>query len=889
VSTTPAEQARLDDLAAGRADWRRWGPYVADRQWATVREDYSADGDAWTYFPHDHARSRAYRWGEDGLAGWCDRYQLLVFSLALWNGRDPILKERLFGLTPWEGNHGEDVKEYSFYPDATPTHSYQRFVYKYPHAAYPYRQLLDAHRGRPTTLPEFELLDTGAFDGGRYFDVTVEYAKADPENTCVRITAANRGPDPAELHLVPQLWFRNRWAWAPDPRPQPRIATGPGPARDIWLVADGADADPLPNLPFAYRLGARHLYAPAGGRPMFTDNETNCERVFGPPARSRSWFTKDAFHRNIINRENCLNPAGFGTKAGVHYGPLTIPPGGEVTLRLRLTDRPLPDPLADVDAVVALRRREADEFYDRLHPATATPDERLVQRQALGGLLWSKQVYLFDVYRWLHGDNPNVPPPPGHRMIRNVRWKHLNSMRVLAVPDKWEYPWFAAWDSAFQAVPLALVDPAFAKEQLWLLLFEQFQHPNGQVPAYEWEFSDLNPPVHAWAVRRVYDLDRARTGRADRGFLERCLHKLLLNFAWWVNREDEDGNNLFEGGFLGMDNIALVDRSRPLGPGTQLEQSDATGWMGMFCLDLMRIALELATDDPIYAGLAVKFFQHFVYIGAALNRRDERRATLWSEEDGFFYDLLTDPDGTRHRFRVRSLVGLVPLFGIEVLDDEQLDRVPEFGSSVRWFLANRKDLTDRCVTRVEREGRTRYVLKLMTDDRLARVLGKLADPAEFRSPYGPRSLSRYHREHPFEFDGARVGYEPGDAVTVLKGGNSNWRGPVWFPTAYLLIEALRKLAAAFGPDFRFPAGNTQMAPGELAEAFAEGLIGLFKAGADGSRPCFGDRAIFRDDPHWRDLLLFNEFFHGDTGAGLGASHQTGWTALVASLIDEFRR
>jgi hypothetical protein len=886
-----AEDVRLEEDRLGLKPWKRWGPYVSERSWGTVREDYSADGNPWTYFPHDHARSRAYRWGEDGLAGLCDRYQLLVFALALWNGRDPILKERLFGLVPHEANHGEDVKEYYFYLDATPTHSYLKYLYKYPQAEFPYTRLVEENRRRTAREPEYELLDTGVFDDDRYFDVFVEYAKAGPEDVCVRIEACNRGPEDAELHVLPHLWFRNTWSWGPRPGPEPVIRTGPPADGAVCLAADDATAEPLPNLPFTYRLGPRFLYGAAGGRPLFTNNETNFERLYGPAARNRTPYVKDAFHRHVIWGEACVNPRQVGTRACLHYAGLRVPARGSAVVRLRLTDRVEPRPLDDVDAVVEQRRREADAFYDALHPPRASAEDRQVQRQALAGLLWSKQIYLFDVRKWLEGDDPGCPPPPSHGKVRNVHWKHLNSMRLLSMPDKWEYPWFAAWDLAFQAIPMALVDPAFAKEQLWLLLFEQFQHPNGQIPAYEWEFSDLNPPVHAWAVWRVYTMDRCRSGRPDRVFLEKCFHKLLMNFAWWVNKVDGEGNNIFEGGFLGLDNITVLDRSgRPPG-GATLKQSDATGWMGMFCLNLMRIALELAQDNPAYLALATKFFEHYVYIGAAMKHMGGRDYELWSERDGFFYDVLRHADGSFHKFRLRSLVGLIPLYAVERLEEDGLAPFPEFRTNLDWFLRNRHEFTQSCVTTLRRDGKTAHVLALVNEAQLRRVLERVWDPAEFRSPYGLRSLSKYHERQPFRFGGGEVRYEPAESAGRLKGGNSNWRGPVWFPTSFLMIEALRKLGQAYGPSFTLAGagGEPPLTLGEVARGFADRLIALFTPDATGRRPVHGGRRKFQEDPHWRDCLPFHEYFHGDTGEGLGASHQTGWTALVATLIDEWRR
>jgi hypothetical protein len=885
-----AEGLRLEDDRLGRTPWRRWGPYVSERSWGTVREDYSADGDAWNYFPHDHARSRAYRWGEDGLAGICDRYQLLVFALALWNGRDPILKERLFGLVPGEANHGEDVKECYFYLDATPTHSYLKYLYKYPQAEFPYRRLIEENRRRGSTDPEFELLATGVFDDDRYFDVFVEYAKATPEDVCVRITVANRGPAEAVLHVLPHLWFRNTWSWGPEPLPAPVIRTASAPPGMVCLLAEGP-AELVGGLLADYRLGPRYLYAEGGGRPLFTNNETNFERLYGPEVPNRTPFVKDAFHRHVIDGEACINPAGTGSKACLHY-TLTVPARGEVVLRLRLADRPLERPLDGIDGVTDQRRREADEFYESIHPPLATADERLVQRQALAGLLWSKQIYLFDVQVWLEGDNPCCPPPESHRLLRNVHWKHLNSMRVLSMPDKWEYPWFAAWDLAFQCVPLALVDPELAKEQLWLLLFEQFQHPSGQIPAYEWEFSDLNPPVHAWAVWRIYNMDRYQRGRPDRDFLEKCFHKLLINFAWWVNRVDAEGNNVFEGGFLGLDNIALLDRSQKWAGGATLKQSDATGWMGLFCLKLMRIALELARENRVYEALATKFFEHYVYIGAAMKHMGGRDYELWSERDGFFYDVLRHADGSFHKFRVRSLVGLIPLFAVERLEEGWIAPFREFTDNVHWFLRNRPELTGRCLTTLDRQGQKVHLLSLLDEAQLRRVLARVWDPAEFRSPHGLRSLSKYHQRHPFRFGGNEVRYEPAESQTPLKGGNSNWRGPVWFPTAFLMIEALRRLDAVYGPGFTVPgpvAGEPAVTLNDMARGFADRMIALFTRDGRGRRPLHGDAMKFQEDVYWRDCLLFHEYFHGDTGVGLGAAHQTGWTALVASLLDEWRR
>ena len=885
---TTAEHQRLAEIHDSTSGWRRWGPYVSDRAWATVREDYSADGEAWTFLPHDQARSKAYRWGEDAIAGFCDRYQLIVFAPAFWNGRDSILKERLFGLSGPEGNHGEDVKEYYYYLDATPTHSYLRFLYKYPQTRYPYERLVRENAARGTRDPEFELLDTGFFDDDRYFDLEVEYAKFNEEDIAIRIRATNRGPDPAPLHLVPQLWFRNTWSWGARPTPAPKISQGPGGETYQTLTTNDSMVETLATVPVAYRIGPRTLYAPLGGQAMFTENETNPARVPGfRPRPGASRFVKDAFHRQVVNQESSTNPDLVGSKAALHYRLGSIRPGETVTLHFRFSDTCyIADPLADVGTTVDLRRAEADAYYASIHPPDASADVRNIQRQALSSLIWTKQAYLFDVNLWLKGDDPTNPPPAGRGEIRNGHWKHLNSMRVLTVCDKWEYPWFAAWDLAFQCVPFALVDPDFAKNQLWCLLFEQFQHPNGQIPAFEWDFSDLNPPVHAWAVWRVYNMDRLASGKADRVWLERCFHKLLINFAWWINKVDREGNNVFEGGFLGLDNIAVVDRSRKDQKGTLIEQSDATGWMGMFCLNLMRIALELARANRTYEALATKFFQHYTYIAAAMKQQGSRTYSLWDETDGFFYDVLRYPDGHSEQLKVRSLVGLIPLFAVERLEEDWIKPFEEFRGHFHWFLKNRPELTKGVVHTVDHDGQTTHALTILNQEQIRRMTRRIMDPAEFLSDYGVRSLSKAHKDQPFVLDGQTVTYEPAEAATKIKGGNSNWRGPLWYPTSFLLIESLRKLGKAF--ESGTPAGDQLKLPfDDMAREIATRMIATFTRGPDGRRPVFGTAAKFQDDPHWRDHLLFYEYFHGDTGAGLGASHQTGWTALIANLIDEW--
>jgi hypothetical protein len=885
-----AEHQRLADSTPARVPpWRRWGCYVSERAWGTVREDYSANGAAWDYLPHDLARSKAYRWGEDGIAGLCDRYQLLTFAFVFWNRRDPILKERMFGLTSSEGNRGEDVKEYYFYLDATPTGSYMKLLYKYPQSEYPYSRLLSENRARGGQGMEFELLDTGVFHEDGYFDIVIEYAKRAPEDICIRVEAFNRGPRDSELHLLPHLWFRNTWAWGRERQRPPVIRRSVHGKNWQSLVADDTGTTPLPNLMFEYRLGPRYLYAQASGRPLFTDNESNAWRLYGRHNDVR--FTKDAFHRHIVNDERCINPDEFGTKAALHFTRL-VPARGSSVWLLRLTDEQLNAPLDEVESIVTTRQLEADEFYDAIHPPQASDDERLVQRQALAGLLWTKQIYLFDVNQWLDGDNPSMPPPESRKRIRNTHWRHLNSMRILSMPDKWEYPWFAAWDLAFHCVALALVDPGFAKENLWVLLFEQFQHPNGQIPAYEWEFSDLNPPVHAWACWRVYTIEKERSGIADTAFLEKCFQKLLINFAWWVNKVDSQGLNVFEGGFLGLDNITVVDRSEKLPGDAILEQSDATGWMGFFCLHMMRIAIELARTNQVYESMATKFFEHFIYIGGAMKRMGGRGYQLWDEEDGFFYDVLRYPSGAFHKFRVRSLVGLIPLFAIDVIDEDELKAFPVFLTDLHWFIRNRPDLVGQACYTESRNGRRRDILSIVDRHQLELLLRRIWDESEFLSPGGIRSLSKYHEQHPFSFGAGTVRYEPAEAEVKIKGGNSNWRGPIWFPTSYLLIESFVKFSEAFGPEFkvRSPASaGKEMTPHEMAREVADRMIGLFTRDRQGRRRIYGGTEKFQQDPHWRDRLLFHEYFHGDNGAGLGANHQTGWTGLVANLIDEWRR
>jgi hypothetical protein len=885
------ERERVRQVRDDISGWRKWGPYLSDRAWGTVREDYSAHGDAWNYCTYDKGRAKAYRWGEDGIAGISDRYQLLCFAPTFWNERDGHLKERLFGLNPNEGNHGEDVKDYYFHVDNTPTHSYMCLLYKYPQREFPYRWLIEENQRRAGQGPEFELIDTGIFEDNRYFDIFIEYAKQTHEDISIRITAHNRGPEAAPLHILPTLWFRNTWAWGKNALPEPQIQIDRGDPSTVALLADDGDMPPDRNMPPHYSLGMRWLIGPADGAVLVTDNETNGERAYGPGNGSRKPHTKDAFHRALCEGDaNALKPDEKGTKAALHY-KYTIPAGGSVTLRLRFTDGKKRDALAEVDSIVDTRKAEADIFYDAVAPKTASVDEKLVQRRAFAGLLWTKQSYLFDVARWLDGDNPDFPPPESRHRIRNHHWRHLNSMRVMSMPDKWEYPWFAAWDLAFHMVPFALLDPKFAKDQLWMMLFEQFQHPSGQLPAYEWEFSDLNPPVHAWAVWRVYNMEKSRFGTSDREWLERCYHKLLINFTSWVNKVDKEGNNVFEGGFLGLDNITVIDRSDKIADGATLHQSDATGWMGMFCLNLMRIALELAKDNPVYEGMASKFLQHYVYVAYAMKHMGGRDYALFDVQDGFFYDILEKPDRSYHKFRVRSLVGLIPLFAVERLELEWIEPFKEFTANLNWFLKNRKEMVEHVIHPLERpDGKTTYLLTIVNIDQLQRLLGHMHDESEFLSPYGIRSLSKSHEAHPFVFGHSVVGYEPAESTSKMKGGNSNWRGPIWFPTTFLIIESLRKLGTAFGGRMpvKTPASKGKaIVMKEMAKDIARRMIDIFLLDQHDQRPVYGGARHFKDDPLWRDHILFYEYFHGDNGAGIGASHQTGWTALVANLIDEW--
>jgi hypothetical protein len=863
------EGRRMRDGAA----WQAWGPYLSERQWGTVREDYSAHGTAWDHFPHDHARSRAYRWGEDGIAGFSDAGQHLCLALALWNGRDPILKERLFGLTNGEGNHGEDVKELYYYLDATPSHSYLKMLYKYPQAEFPYARLVEENRRRGIGAAEFELHDSEAFDGGRYFDVFVEYAQAAPGDVLMRVTAHNRGPDEAPLHLLPQLWFRNTWSWRH--------------GADRPVLAATAEAAVTARHA---RLGTLTLHAEAGAEWLFSDNETNTQRLYGQ-ARDGAFF-KDAFHERVVHgRTGVVNPARTGTKAAAWYRS-TVAAGGSVTVRLRLSPGAAAQPLADFDSLLAERAAEADAYYAALQSDVADADQRLVQRQALAGLIWSKQFFHIDMPEWLAGDEAQPPPPPQRRSGRNRDWTHLNNADVISMPDKWEYPWYAAWDLAFHCIPLALVDAEFAKHQLVLLTREWYMHPNGQMPAYEWAFGDVNPPVHAWAAWRVFQIDRKQRGDAgDLAFLERVFHKLMLNFTWWVNRKDSDGRNVFQGGFLGLDNIGVFDRSAQLPTGGHIDQSDGTSWMAMYSLNLMRIALELARHNRVYEDVATKFFEHFLHIAHAMTDIGEHGVGLWDEQDQFFYDVLHLPDGRTMPMKLRSIVGLIPLFAVEVLEPELLAELPEFSRRLEWFLEYRPELA-ALVSHWDQPGRgQRRLLSLLRGHRMKRLLARMLDEREFLSSHGVRALSRQHEAEPYVFhvDGSAltVRYQPAESDSGLFGGNSNWRGPIWFPINYLLIESLQKFHHYYGDEFRVecPTGSGRLASiQDVADELSRRLVSIFLKDADGRRPVFGHAPLLQGGEHFSDHLLFYEYFHGDNGRGVGASHQTGWTGLVAKLI-----
>jgi len=865
-----AENKRLNEHREMTTDWKLWGPYLSDRQWGTVREDYSPGGSAWDYFPHDHARSRAYRWGEDGLLGISDRKQLLCFGLGLWNEQDGILKERLFGLTGPEGNHGEDVKEYYYYLDSTPCHTYLKALYKYPQRAFPYGRLVEESRRRSRTDPEFELIDTGVFDDNRYFDVFVEYAKAAIDDLDIRITIINRGPEAAPLHVLPQLWFRNTWTWDNSPRPELHLegatvrAEGPG-VGSYWLYCEGA-----PEW-------------------LFTENDSNTDRLWGVP--NAKPYVKDSINDTVVHgAQGRLNPEQTGTKCAAHYS-FTVAAGATLTLKLRLAARAQSNPFADFDSTVSLRQKEADQFYATVEPKGATDDEKLVMRQAFAGLMWSKQYFGYDVRRWLDGDPVGAPPPPERKKGRNSEWTHLNASDIISMPDKWEYPWFAAWDLAFHCVPIALIDPDFAKRQLILMLREWYMHPNGQIPAYEWAFGDVNPPVHAWAALRVYKIERKRTGKGDTVFLERVFQKLLLNFTWWVNRKDTEGRNIFQGGFLGLDNIGVFDRSATLPTGGYIEQADGTAWMGMFSLNMLAISLELARHDPAYEDMATKFLEHFMYIADAMSSVGGEG--LWDDDDGFFYDQLHLPDGSHVPLKIRSLVGLIPLFGVETLETDLLNSLPRFKRRMQWFIDNRPDIVESVASLVEPGVGGRRLLSLVSRTQLAYVLPRLLDGTQFLSEFGIRALSKAHEAEPYAVwvndNKYEVKYEPAESSTGLFGGNSNWRGPIWFPVNFLMIEALQKFNHYYGESFKIEMprySDNHVTLDQVAHELSRRLMNIFLKDDKGQRPVFGGASKFQNDPNWRDYILFYEYFHGDNGAGIGASHQTGWTALVAKLIQQ---
>jgi hypothetical protein len=862
-----AEGRRLVEARIDQA-WRQWGPYLSDRQWGTVREDYSAGGDAWDYLPHDHARSRAYRWGEDGIGGFGDRHLNWCLSLALWNGRDPILKERLFGLTNQEGNHGEDVKELYYYLDGLPTHAFMRMLYKYPQAAFPYGQLVAENARRGLDDPEYELLDTGLFDEGRYFDVEIAYAKAAPDDILMRVTATNRGPDAADLTLLPQLWARNIWSWKPDVAKPELMAGSDG---SVW-----ARHAAMPPMRF-FAEGAAEL--------LFTENETNTHRLFGSgPAAG---FYKDGIDRCVVRGDRGAANGLSGTKCAARYD-LHLEPGETRILRLRLRAETVAgEPFADFDAVFAAREDDADAFYAALQAPIADPEMRLVQRQALAGMLWSKQLYHYDVREWLAGDPAQPAPAPERRHGRNSDWAHLRANDIISMPDAWEYPWFASWDLALQAIVFALIDPDFAKNQLLLLVDEAYAHPNAALPAYEWGFGDANPPVHALAAWRVFELDRALTGVPDHAFLKRIFNKLTLNFTWWVNRKDADDRNLFQGGFLGLDNIGIFDRSKPVGDGATLTQSDATAWMATYALNLMRIAIELALQDPTFEDMAEKFFEHFLLIAGATG------AGVWDEADGFFYDVIETREGQRLPIRVRTMVGLIPIFAVATINACDLEKLPSLRARMAFFLKNRPDLAT-LVSRWNEPGQGQTaLLSLLRGHRLKALLHRALDPGEFLSDHGLRAVSRAYADQPFCFawDGRDLGlaYEPAESRSRLFGGNSNWRGPVWMPVNYLLIAGLNRFHDYYGPDFRVeaPTGSGRTSSlREIARHLSHRLIGLSTRGSDGKRPVYGDSRIEQDDPNFRDHVLFYEYYDGDTGRGVGAAHQTGWSGLVALLIQD---
>jgi len=872
MASDSTEKRRLQEDSQ-KMPWKRWGPYLSERAWGTVREDYSESGDAWNFFPHDHARSKAYRWNEDGLAGISDSSQFLCFALALWNGHDAILKERLFGLSGPEGNHGEDVKEYYFYLDSTPTHSSMKMLYKYPQAAFPYADLVAHNQQRGYQDPEYELFETGVFDNNRYFDVLIEYAKATPDDILIRISVTNHGPETAPCTVLPTLWFRNTWSWGYEKGPTGNVSTKP----QLSLNDETITA----NHPI---LGTSYLYVHHAEKYLFTENDTNTHRLYEQP--NPAPYVKDAFHRYIVNGESsAVNPAQTGTKAAAVY-PLNIPAGETQVMQLRLTSRGLDHPFDDFDSIMQQRIDEADAFFAAVQSEALNEDEKRVQRQALAGMLWNKQLYYYDIEQWLNGD-PLVTPPQPRKNGRNHDWPHLNNFDILSMPDKWEYPWYASWDLAFHCIPLARIDAQFAKEQLLLLTREWYMHPNGQMPAYEWAFGDVNPPVHAWAAWHVYELD----GKQDKRFLKRIFQKMLLNFTWWVNRKDTEGRNIFQGGFLGLDNISLFDRGATLPTGGYINQSDGTAWMGFYCMVMMNISLELAADDDTYQDMAIKFYEHFLWIALAVSGKTRDGVGLWDEEDGFYYDVLQLPDGSTHPLKVRSLVGLMPLLAIETVGQPTLDRFQDFARSIRWLVTHRPDLAENLASMDVPGYGSAHLFAIPKEDQLRRVMAYMLDENEFLSPYGIRSLSKFHQANPYSVvvDGQTfsIDYQPAESRSGAFGGNSNWRGPVWFPINYLLIEALRKYHRYYGDDFTVecPTGSgTRVTLAAVADELARRLASLFLRDQTGKRPVYGQNKTFQTDAHWHNHILFYEYFHGDDGSGLGASHQMGWTGLVADLM-----
>jgi len=884
-----AEQQRINETANREKDWKRWGCYVSERAWGTVREDYSKDGAAWDYFPFEHAVSKAYRWNEDGIAGICDRKQRVCFAVSLWNEADTILKERLFGLGGNVGSHGEDVKEYYFYLDNTPTHSYMKYLYKYPQTAFPYERIYEENSRRDKSQPEYELLDTGVFDGDKYFDIVIEYAKADADDICIKITAHNRGRAAAPLHILPTIWFRNRWSWyeAADKPTMEEVKTTGGNLSAIHLNEE--------------KRGDYRLTCAGAKRLLFCENETNFEKLYG--GVNESVYAKDGINDYVVGqKDSAVNPAQTGTKAAAHY-VFNVAPQSAETIYLRLSSYQSTvisqqfesngEFIEDCERIFIERKREADEFYADIISDNLTDDQKNVMRQSLAGMLWAKQFYHYVVKDWLEGDGKFPAPPVERLQGRNAAWKHLYNDDVISMPDKWEYPWYAAWDTAFHCVALAVVDADFAKEQLVLLLREWYLHPNGQIPAYEWAFSDVNPPVHAWAALRVYRIEAKRRGKPDRAFLEKVFHKLLLNFTWWVNRKDTEGNNVFEGGFLGLDNIGVFDRNTKFPDGAFLEQSDGTSWMAMYCLNMLAIAVELAKENPVYGDVASKFFEHFVYISDAMNNLGDENTELWNERDGFYYDVLHLHDQRNIPIKVRSMVGLIPLFAVEIIEDKWLDHLPELKKRTEWFLQNRPDLTDE-IACMQRQGkRNRLMLAIVNQDRLRRILRVMLSENEFLSDYGIRALSRFHKANPYSFEiegkNYQVGYEPAESTTGMFGGNSNWRGPIWFPMNFLLIESLQKFDFYYGEDFKieFPTGSGRMLTlWEVSQELSRRLSNIFLKDGENRRAVFGNTEKFQSDEHWRDHILFYEYFHGDKGIGLGASHQTGWTGLIGKLLQQ---